>query len=168
MLIIYTVIFTLYCISKLLEVISISENDLLQKTLDALALLNKSKPLKNTISTLTGETFLLSRLNELGGQITPSKLAKYTDFTPARLSAILKTLQNKNFVQKSGNEADKRSIKVKITPEGKNHIESRINEINEHTSYIINKLGYNDTNEFVRLIHKIIIIEQEAHGNFNT
>ena len=47
---------------------------------------------------LKGENLLLMILSDLGGSGTPGKIIERLDFTGARLSAIIKSLENKGLV----------------------------------------------------------------------
>lgn len=141
--------------------IIINNEGLLNDTLSALALLYKTKALKNVLSILSGETFILAHLNDLGGKSTPSALAQNCDFTPSRLSAIIKALEAKNFINRIENENDKRSILVQITDTGKVFIENKVEKISSHTMFVIQSLGEEDSQHFVRIINKILEAEQQ-------
>ena len=67
---------------------------------------------------LKGENMLMSILNSLGGQGTAREITQYFDFTPARLSALVKTLEAKGFVKKIQNENDRRTSTIILTSEG--------------------------------------------------
>ena len=67
---------------------------------------------------LKGEDLFMVVLDEMGGMSTPSKLAEYTDFTPARLSAIIKSLESKGYIVRQQDELDKRCSIIEITEKG--------------------------------------------------
>ncbi len=104
---------------------------------------------------LKGENLLLMILNDLGGSGTPSKIIERLDFTGARLSAIIKSMESKGLVERRRNEGDKRSTIVALTDEGKElYIRLRA-EIISNALTIIEQLGEKDVCEFLRIIKKL-------------
>ncbi|MBQ8503156.1 MAG: winged helix DNA-binding protein [Clostridia bacterium] len=105
-----------------------------------------------------GENAILMLLNEYGGRSTPSKLLERLDFTAARLSAIIKSLENKGFVEKIQNESDKRSTIVALTENGFKHFSKLREDIVRNASIVIEQLGENDVCEFLRIIKRLVDI----------
>ena len=104
---------------------------------------------------LKGENLLLMILSDLGGSGTPSKIIERLDFTGARLSAIIKSMESKGLVERRRNEGDKRSTIVVLTNEGKElYIRLRA-EIISNALTIIEQLGEKDVCEFLRIIKKL-------------
>ncbi len=104
---------------------------------------------------LKGENLLLMILSDLGGSGTPSKIIERLDFTGARLSAIIKSMEGKGLVERRRNEGDKRSTIVALTNEGKElYIRLRA-EIISNALTIIEQLGEKDVCEFLRIIKKL-------------
>ena len=104
---------------------------------------------------LKGENLLLMILSDLGGSGTPSKIIERLDFTGARLSAIIKSMESKGLVERRRNEGDKRSTIVALTNEGKElYIRLRA-EIISNALTIIEQLGEKDVCEFLRIIKKL-------------
>ncbi len=104
---------------------------------------------------LKGENLLLMILSDLGGSGTPSKIIERLDFTGARLSAIIKSMESKGLVERRRNEGDKRSTIVALTDEGKElYIRLRA-EIISNALTIIEQLGEKDVCEFLRIIKKL-------------
>ena len=104
---------------------------------------------------LKGENMLLSILNNLGGQSTISKITQNFGFTPARLSAVLKSLEAKGFVKRTANEEDRRKTTVELTAEGiMHHLRYREQAI-KNALVMVEKLGEKDVSEFLRIITKI-------------
>lgn len=105
-----------------------------------------------------GENAILMLLNEYGGKSTPGKLCERIDFTAARLSAIIKSLENKGLVERIQNEEDKRSTIVAMTTEGYQHFMQLREEIIRNALTIIEQLGENDVKEFLRIVRRLIDI----------
>ena len=104
---------------------------------------------------LKGENMLLSILNSLGGQGTVSEITQYFDFTPARLSALVKTLENKGYVKKIQNENDRRTSTIVLTSEGTLRYLSYREEAIKNALVILEELGEEDTREFLRIIKRV-------------
>lgn len=104
---------------------------------------------------LKGENMLLSILNSLGGQGTATEITQYFGFTPARLSALVKTLENKGLVKKIQNKDDRRTSTIVLTSEGTLHYLAYREEAIRNALVIVEQLGENDINEFLRIIRKV-------------
>ena len=111
---------------------------------------------------LKGENMLLSILNNLGGQSSISKITQNFGFTPARLSAVLKSLEAKGFVKRTANEEDRRKATVELTAEGiMHHLRYREQAI-RNALVMVEQLGEKDVSEFLRIITKISDISKKS------
>ena len=114
---------------------------------------------------LKGEDLFMVVLDEMGGMSTPSKLAEYTDFTPARLSAIIKSLESKGYIVRQQDELDKRCSIIEITEKGSFNSRQLKEAAVKNSLEIIEKLGEKDSLEFLRLMKKLFdIIENEERS----
>lgn len=115
---------------------------------------------------LRGEDLFLVVLDEAGGMSTPSKLSEYTDFTPARLSAIIKSLENKGNIIRQQDELDKRCSIIEITEKGAAQSAALKNSAVKNSLEIIEKLGEADAEEFLRLLKRLfdIMVNEEGRG----
>ena len=98
---------------------------------------------------------LMSILNSLGGQGTAREITQIFDFTPARLSALVKTLEAKGFVEKIQNENDRRTSTIVLTSEGSMQYLRYREEAIRNALVLIEELGENDVDELLRIIKKI-------------
>lgn len=103
---------------------------------------------------LKGENVLLSYLHEFKVS-TPSVLAVVLDVTPARIAAILRSLEKKDFIFRGIDLEDKRRVVVELTEKGFEFAEKLRRDIAEHSLALFESLGENDATEFLRLIKKI-------------
>lgn len=110
---------------------------------------------------LKGENMLMSILNNLGGQGTAAEINQYFDFTPARLSAIVKTLEAKGLVQKVQNKKDRRSFTIVLTSEGVMHYMRYRERAIANAMFLVEYLGEEDVAEFLRIVKKISDISNE-------
>lgn len=120
--------------------------------------LNSENILNKLNVSFKGESAILMLLNEYGGKSTPGKLCERIDFTAARLSAIIKSLENKGFVERIKNDEDKRSSIVALTNSGYEHFLCLQKEIISNALTIIEQLGEEDVCEFLRIMKRLVKI----------
>ncbi len=125
------------------------------KTFDSVDIEKLTKTLNLSIK---GENLILLALNEFGGTSTPGKLIENLEFTAARLSAITKSLEHKGYVKRMKNKGDRRSRVISLTSEGKEHLEFLKQQILRNAMTIIERLGQDDVQEFLRIIKKLSVI----------
>lgn len=135
---------------------------LAREMLETLSNMDKRSMLTKRKFLLKGEDLFLVVLDEMGGMSTPTKLAEYTDFTPARLSAIIKSLESKGYIVRQQDELDKRCTIIEITEKGDAHSKELKESVIRNSLEIIEKLGEKDSVEFLRLMKKLFdIMENE-------
>lgn len=103
---------------------------------------------------IKGESFILSHLNECKIS-TPGALADALDVSPARIAAILRSLERKKLVKRGVDSKDKRRVIVKLTQKGTEFVEKLKADIDNQAVALFEILGENDATEFVRLLKKI-------------
>lgn len=135
---------------------------LTKELLEAVSSVNRNDVLSKLNISLKGEDLFLVMLSEMGGVSTPSRLAEDSGFTPARLSAIIKTLENKGYIEKKSDEIDKRCAIIELTDEGLERSQTRKKEILKNAVNIIEVLGEPDATEFVRITKRLISIVSET------
>ncbi|MBR5438579.1 MAG: MarR family transcriptional regulator [Clostridia bacterium] len=126
--------------------------------LETLNNMDKGKIMSRCKFLLRGEDLLMVVLDSMGGMSTPSKIAEYTDFTPARLSAIIKSLENKGFILRQQDELDKRCSIIEITEKGQQYSASLREQSVTNSMRVVESLGEKDAAEFVRLMKKLLVI----------
>lgn len=136
-----------------------NRNDLLANIVSTVAMINRADVFQSLQKKLKGENVLLARLFENGGESTPGALAQVLDVTAARVTAIIHALEHKNLVERISNGTDKRKVTVQITEKGKTFVEGLKTEALHHSEVLMEKIGENDTHEFLRIMNKIIEIE---------
>lgn len=138
---------------------------LAQQILSTFDSINTESLMKKLKLSIKGENLLLMMLSELGGSSTPGKLIERLDFTGARLSAIIKSLEHKGLVVRQKHIADRRSNIVALTEKGREYYNALREEIVGNALTIIEQLGENDVCEFLRIIKKIAEIANDASDN---
>lgn len=131
---------------------------LTKELLEAISNINRNDVLAKLNISLKGEELFIVMLSEMGGVSTPSRLAEYSEFTPARLSAIIKNLESKGYIEKKNDEIDKRCTIIELTDEGRRHAKAKKEEMLKNSLMIVESLGEPDASEFIRLIKRLIDI----------
>lgn len=109
--------------------------------------------LENTIL-MKGENVLLSYLRECRIS-TPSVLAEVLNVTPARIAAILRSLEKKDFIFRGTDYDDKRRVVVELTEKGVEFAEKLKTDVSRQAISLFESLGETDATEFLRIIKKI-------------
>lgn len=98
-----------------------------------------------------GELFLLKYLHMRDQATTPSELSLAMDSSTARISALLRTLEQKEQIERQVDQDDRRYVLVTITEDGKRRVNQEIGQIREGLARVFLDLGEDDTREFLRL-----------------
>ena len=104
---------------------------------------------------LKGENLILAILNNAGGECSPGMICKNFGFTAARLSAIVKSLEAKGYVERHQNEQDRRKSTISLTSKGAMQFLNYRLEAIGNALFITEQLGEKDVFEFLRIIRKI-------------
>lgn len=122
--------------------------------------LNKPK----TLMTIpNGEYAALNYINIHGGKVLPCDMAKDICVSSARIAVLLKGMENKGLIEKKPDENDKRKLSVIITEKGLKKLNAKLNEYTEALSEIFEKLGEQDSEDFLRISEKFIdLINNES------
>lgn len=136
--------------------IGLKREDMISEVIKIFSHLNRARTFIDFQFYLKGENFLLSYLNDVGGESTPGILAEHLDVSAARVAAILRTLELKKLVSRKADVNDKRRTTVKITPKGVEWVNAAQSQITQNAISLIDSLGEEDANELFRILNKII------------
>ena len=137
---------------------------LARKMMEAFDSINHQSLFEKMKTTFKGENLILAMLMEMGGKATPGELMKNAECTAARLTAIAKSLETKGFVNRIQNAEDKRSTIIEMTAEGITRFMNMQKEAVESVFKLIEMLGENDAEEFVRLVRRLSEISTDNSG----
>lgn len=98
-----------------------------------------------------GELRILKNLHLAGHTMTPSELSLAMDSSTARISALLRTLEQKEQIKRMIDKQDRRYIHVSITPKGIARVKEEIGQMRESLANVFMAMGQEDTAEFLRL-----------------
>lgn len=91
-------------------------------------------------------------------KITPSMLCKCLDMRKGSLTTLLDSLENMNLIFRQTDENDRRKTWVFLTEEGKNYVESQMQQYKNVITPIINSLEDEDIGNLANSIKSVIDI----------
>ncbi|MCM1544180.1 MAG: winged helix DNA-binding protein [Ruminococcus sp.] len=137
------------------------KSELTNEIIGVFAGMSHMKTFSDIQMNLKGENFLLAHLFNNDGESTPSKLAEFLNVSAARIAAILRSLEHKDLIERISDGKDKRRIMVKLTEKGSQLVNGIQTELIGHASDVFDRLGEDDCAEFIRILKKIMRIENQ-------
>lgn len=110
---------------------------------------------------MKGEVFVLMYLKKYGGVAYPKDISKAMCATTARVAVVINHLEAKHFVTRSVDPKDTRQTIITITDEGKCEVEKYLLKFKKYLVHFFERLGVEDTKEYLRLQKKIAEIESD-------
>lgn len=138
-------------------------NEELEKKLFEL-LNHDNNPLQEVQKLSQGENGILKTLliyeDLIQEDVTPGDLCRVQHLTSGRVASTLKSLEQKEYIERKPDKSDRRRILIKLTKMGKKMATTIFNRIKEQIKAITDKLNEQEIKEFIRLL-KIINGELE-------
>ena len=88
--------------------------------------------------------------------LTPTQLKDIMFFTSGGMTKLLKKLEEKEYIIKIDNEADKRSKSIQITESGIKITSKALKDIIEFESSYFSKLNHEEQKQFKNLLYKVL------------
>lgn len=107
-------------------------------------------------ATQKGYGYILGYLSKVNEAVNPSALARQLNVSTARISALLKKLENRGFIERIHSEKDARQTIVKITPAGISYIEEKENALLAIIERLLEKVGEADLEAYIRISKKMV------------
>lgn len=107
-----------------------------------------------------GELCLLTHLKRRNDPVLPGELSEAMSVSTARVARLLKTLEDRALIHRSIDPTDRRRIIVKLTEEGEKHLEAVYVRTHKRASAVIEALGAEDTEAFIRIAEKIVDVSR--------
>ena len=114
--------------------------------------LEKAKEIVEILPTIA---HILGILCIHNGELVAGEIARITSVSTARVAAVIKSLEEKGYVNRVTVEGDRRKTKVKITDKGRAVSEDLVQEAITKTSSFLEYLGPEDAENFIRIIHRM-------------
>lgn len=106
---------------------------------------------------------MIKKFQEDSGMVKMNEISTYFHVTPAAISQIIRSFENKGWVKRVLLENDRRSVYIKVS-------DSAIQEIKEREALMLSKLlsfietlGKEDSEAMVRILEKAININKERN-----
>lgn len=99
-----------------------------------------------------GELRILKSLHLSGHAMTPSELSHAMASSTARISALLRALEQKEQIKRMIDKQDRRYVRVTITPKGTARVKEEIGQMRNGLAKVFVAMGQEDAAEFLRLI----------------
>lgn len=109
-----------------------------------------------------GEYGVLLYLLKCRDGMLSGELSRMLRLSSGRMSTILKSLENKNWIVRSCDAEDKRYVRVRLTKQGEVEANRIDKNSNEKVISLLEKLGEKDAKDLIRLKRKIIEILRES------
>lgn len=101
------------------------------------------------------------RMNQTGDLVKMSDLSAYFNVTPAAVSQMIKTCEQKKWVERILLENDRRSVYIKVTDEAKSIIQGCERHMTDKLIAFIEVLGEEDAEALVRILEKAVQFSQK-------
>ena len=107
-----------------------------------------------------GELAALLHLKD-AGTVSASQLSQALGVNTSRIAALLRQLENKEYIQRSVNVLDRRKTMVTITDTGREYVQAYKEKAQGFCRRLLEQLGEEDAETFVRITHKISLLPSE-------
>ena len=89
------------------------------------------------------------------GPMSPSELGERLIVTRATVTGLLDSLEQRGFVRRSANPADRRSLVVQITPAGLTVLQELRTIVHHHEKAWLNSFSDGDLGSYIEQLHRI-------------
>lgn len=127
---------------------------------------NRRPPLNDMRKQERVQDMTLRFLYENGGSSVPKELMEFFGVSSARITKLLGTLEERGFVVREGDPADRRRVTVRLTPAGETYMMDLDAGFQRRLARILELLGEHDARELVRLMGRLIEVMADAHEAF--
>lgn len=125
-----------------------------------------SKDLANVFEQMStrGEEAALFWLSKLDPPVSAGELAARLGITSGRIANILSSLDRKKYIVRHRSSRDRRQINVTLTREGADHIRRVYDNAKHSHICLLQKMGNENAQEFIRLMNLAIETASEMAG----
>lgn len=118
-------------------------------------------PRQDDVSALMrGEMAVLRLLNDEQRRVSAGDLSRLLEMTTSRVAAVLNSLEKKGLIERSADTSDRRRVLVAMTKSGAALCAHRKACARRRLAAIFERLGQEDTDQFIRLIRRIAQISE--------
>lgn len=128
-------------------------------------MVSKGKPQRRMNDCMRGEGFVLQYVIFRGEPVQPNEITGFMNISSARTAAALNNLERKGLLTRRIDSGDRRRIQVELTDEGKKIAEAQRNDMLDHMTRLVERLGEQDATEFVRIMGRVADLVTEMHAD---
>ena len=123
----------------------------------------QSRKRLDTMRTLSaaGEDGALLCIYNFGGRILAGEIARLMDLSPGRTTNIINMLENRKYISREHDRADRRKVYIVLTAEGSAYITERYEKSLKLYCGLFEKLGEHDSEEYFRILKRLYEIADE-------
>ena len=114
-----------------------------------------------------GELFALHYLAQKDGDVFPSELSTALKSSPARISALLKSLEKKGKIKRHVDAENRRNIRVCITEKGRQHSVTQMKKLGDRLSLVFMDMGEENTRNYLHLLELFFTHSQKHFHDFD-
>lgn len=103
----------------------------------------------------SGFKFMMLYLMDTNQEVYASSLSAVMNISRTRVGILLNKLQTKGYIEKIASKNDARIEVVRLTDSGYERCKEMKEEVVKNISYTIQKVGYNEINQFLETANKI-------------
>ncbi|MDD2457670.1 MAG: MarR family transcriptional regulator [Eubacteriales bacterium] len=114
------------------------------------------------------ELMMLKTTKTLGSsneQVTISQLSEHLSISKPAVSQVVNSLEEKDLVKRITTRADRRVVFIQITSNGESMLKKNIEAVQLSLSNIIKQMGEHDTDEFIRLMEKMLRVANSTDSH---
>lgn len=115
-------------------------------------------------ASMRGEMAVLRQLGESDLPVTAGDLSRDLRMTTSRIAAVLNSLQKKGMIERGEDAQDRRRVLVRLTAAGSAVCEHRKACVRRRLAAIFERLGMEDTREFMRIMGRVFDINEALGG----
>lgn len=102
-----------------------------------------------------GVGFVLAYLQEAEHEVIAGELARELNVSTARIAALLRKMEKNGLIIRHRSDTDARQTVVELTRTGKDYVEKMKETILAKMEMLLEKVGKEDMEEFIRISRKI-------------
>ena len=110
---------------------------------------------------LEGEVGLLFLLLRSQRSLSPSEIAKNLNISKGRVAALINSLCDKEYIEVTISQEDRRSFNVSLTKEGYAYLKEKINYADLYFDKMLEKLGEEKSNTLIDILNETVTLMEE-------
>ncbi len=110
---------------------------------------------------LEGEVSLLFLLSQMPGPIPPTEIASYLNVSKGRVTALLTSLKEKDYIDISISNEDRRKFDVSLTSKGNSFLQEKRTAAERYFDMMIERIGREKSEQLIAIIKDIVFVMKE-------